>query len=477
MGGETEHILMIPFLAQGHLRPFMELALRLHAKTHFTITLLTTPFNAALLRQKLAAAAASPDVRAVELPFNATDHGLPAGVENTDKVPLPFVISVFHSTKSLEPHLRNFISTHFSSRKPPVCIIFDVFLGWVDPVARTFGSPGIAFITGGAYGYAAYISIWNHLPHRNFADDEDFPLPGFPENHRFRRSQFHRYLKVADGSDNWSLYFQPQLRLSMNCTGWLCNSVEEIEPLGFEILRNSVKLPIWAIGPLLPDPSQVGKSSSSCDECIQWLNSQKADCVLYISFGSQNTISPTQMMELAMGLELSGKPFLWVIRPPFGFDINGEIRPEWLPEGFEDRIKENKQGMLVRKWAPQMEILAHESTGAFLTHCGWNSLLEGLREGVPLITWPLAAEQAYNSKMLVEEMAVAVELTRGLEGKVSKEEVKRVVELVLGSGEIKKKAVEAGKKLKEAVRVDEGLGFKGCSIKAMDDFVDAFSIH
>lgn len=174
-----------------------------------------------------------------------------------------------------------------------------------------------------------------------------------------------------------------------------------------------------------------------------------------------------------MGLELSGKPFLWVVRPPFGFDINGEILPEWLPEGFEDRIKENKQGMLVHKWGPQMEILAHESTGAFLTHCGWNSVLEGLREGVPLITWPLAAEQAYNSKMLVEEMAVAVELTRGLEGKVSKEEVKRVVELVLGSGEIKKKAVEAGKKLKEAVTVDEGLGFKGCSIEAMDNFVDA----
>ena len=337
-------------------------------------------------------------------------------------------------------------------------------------MARSFGSTGIAFVTGGGYGYAAYISIWNELPHRNFDDDEDFPLPGFPENHRFRRSQFHRYLRAADGSDNWSLFFQPQLRLSMSCSGWLCNTVEEFEPLGLKILRNYVKVPVWAIGPLIPEPKS---SSSSRDKCIQWLNSQKPDSVLYISFGSQNTISPIQMMELALGLELSKKPFVWVIRPPFGFDINGEIRPEWLPEGFQDRITKNKQGMLVHKWAPQMEILAHESTGAFLTHCGWNSVLEGLREGVPLITWPLAAEQAYNSKMLVEEMGVALELTRGLEGELSKEEVKRVVELVLGGGEIKKKAVEAGKKLKEAVRVDDKLGFKGSSIKAVDDFIDA----
>lgn len=324
------------------------------------------------------------------------------------------------------------------------------------------------------------MSLWLDLPHRNFSDDEDFPLPGFPENHRYRRSQLHRFLRYADGSDQWSRFFQPQLRFSIASSGWLCNSVEEIEPLGFEILRNYLKSPVWAVGPLIPDPPPVDESSSSCDKCIQWLNSHKADSVLYISFGSQNTISPTQMMELAVGLELSGKPFLWVIRPPFGFDINGEFRPEWLPEGFEERVKNDNHGMLVHKWGPQMEILGHESTGGFLSHCGWNSVLEGLREGLPMIAWPLAGEQAYNSKMLVEEMAVAVELTTGLEGKVTKEAVKRVVELVLereeGSGgeEMKKKAVEAGKKLRDALREEEvGLGFKGSSIKAMDEFLDA----
>ena len=109
-------------------------------------------------------------------------------------------------------------------------------------------------------------------------------------------------------------------------------------------------------------------------------------------------------------------------------------------------------------------------------------MLEGLREGVPMIAWPLVAEQAYNSKMLVEEMAVAVELTTGLEGEVTKDAVKRVVELVLereegsGGGDMKKKAIEAGKKLRDAMRAEEGSGFKGSSIKAMDDFIDAIII-
>ncbi|KAJ8431464.1 hypothetical protein Cgig2_014957 [Carnegiea gigantea] len=455
MGSATEHILMLPFMAQGHIRPFIELAHRLQARTqtrtrtHFTITILTTPLNADLIRRQLTTTST---IQIAELPFNAADHGLPAGVENTDKLPFSLIVTLFHASSSLEPHLRHFIATRFSPCKPPLCIVFDVFLGWVDAVARSFGSTGVAFTTGGAYGTAAYMSLWLDLPHRNFSDDEDFPLPGFPENHRYRRSQLHRFLRYADGSDQWSQFFQPQLRFSMGSSGWLCNSVEEIEPLGFEILRNYLKSPVWAVGPLIPDPPPVDKSSSSCEKCIQWLNSQKPDSVLYISFGSQNTISPTQMMELAMGLELSGKPFLWVIRPPFGFDINGEFRPEWLPDGFQERVKNNNQGMLVHKWGPQMQILGHESTG----------------------------EQAYNSKMLVEEMAVAVELTTGLEGKVSKEAVKRVVELVLereeGSGgeEMKKKAVEAGKKLRDAVREEEdGLGFKGSSIKAMDEFLDA----
>ncbi|KAL2893542.1 Crocetin glucosyltransferase 3 [Bienertia sinuspersici] len=395
---QNDHILLLPFLAQGHLRPFLHLAHFLNSHTPFSITLLTTPLNAANLRRQNP----HPSITIVDLPFNPLELGLPPNTENTERIPLTSIITLFNATKSLEPHLRAYLTRHHH-QTPPICIVFDIFLGWADNVARSFGSTGICFNTGGAYGLAAYTSIWNYLPHKNISDDEEeFSLPGFPEDRKFRRNQFHRFLRFADGSDDWSKFFQPHIRLSMKCSGWLCNTVEEIEPLGFEVLRNSLKLPVWGIGPLIGSSSDDGKNDD--EGCVEWLNKFKEDSVLFVCFGSQNTVNPIQMMELAKGLEESNVPFLWVIRPPFGFDINDEVKPEWLPEGFEARVKEKKQGKLVRRWAPQLEILRNEATGGFLSHCGWNSVMEGLREGVPIIGWPLAAEQAYNSKMLVEEM-------------------------------------------------------------------------
>lgn len=191
------------------------------------------------------------------------------------------------------------------------------------------------------------------------------------------------------------------------------------------------------------------------------------------SFGSQNSISPSQMMELAIGLEESAKPFIWVIRPPVGFERKSEFRAEYLPEGFEERMEKRKQGLLVRNWAPQLEILSHKSTGAFLSHCGWNSVLESLSQAVPIIGWPLAAEQAYNSKMLVEEMGVSVELTRGVQRSIEWKEVKKVIELVMDKkgkgGDMRSKAMVIKEQLRASVR-DEGED-KGSSVKALDDLI------
>ncbi|XP_074263512.1 UDP-glycosyltransferase 92A1-like [Silene latifolia] len=476
MSSKTEHIILIPFMAQGHLRPFLHLALSLSSRTHYTITLLTTPLNAEILRESLnntipTTTAKINHIIISELPYNGQDYNLPPNIENTDKLPLTLVINMFHSASSLEPHLDAFLTRHVAHHhRPPVAIIFDNFLGWADRVARKFNSVGIAFSTCGAYGTAAYSSVWGNLPHRS-TDEDEFRVPGFPADRRFRRDQLHPFIRIADGTDAWSTFFQPQISMSMQSSGWLVNSVEEVEPLGFEILRNYLKLPVWAIGPLVSSPQ-----SSPNDKCIKWLNTKEKDTVLYISFGSQNTINPAQMMELAAGLEMSGKSFLWVIRPPFGFDINGDFQPEWLPVGFEDRVMKSEQGMLVHKWAPQLEILSHVAVGGFLSHCGWNSVLEGLREGVPIIGWPLAAEQSYNSKMLVEELGVSAELARGVDGEVGRVKVKKVVETVLDRAEgsvgwaMKMAAVDVGRKLRGALEVGEVV--KGSSVKGMDDFVE-----
>ncbi|CAN1184635.1 UDP-glycosyltransferase 92A1, partial [Linum perenne] len=202
---------------------------------------------------------------------------------------------------------------------------------------------------------------------------------------------------------------------------------------------------------------------------IEWLQSHEPGSVLYIYFGSQNSITQSQMMQLAIGLEQSGKPFLWVTRPPIGFDPNSKsFNQEWLPEGFEHRVQQSRTGLLVRNWAPQLDILAHKSTGAFLSHCGWNSIVESLSQGVPIVAWPLAAEQGFNAKMVVEEIRAGVELARGTESEVESLEVKRVIEFAMGEEgkEMKRKAEQVAKHLMAAVR--DGASEKCSSVKAME---------
>ncbi|KAK3205116.1 hypothetical protein Dsin_019162 [Dipteronia sinensis] len=176
---------------------------------------------------------------------------------------------------------------------------------------------------------------------------------------------------------------------------------------------------VWPIEPILLSTrsnARVEKEFGvSTEVCKNWLDLQPPSSVLYyVSFGSQNTISASQMMELALALEASCKKFIWVVRPPTGFKINSEFKAnEWFPEGFEERMKNSRPGLVVHKWARQVDILSHKYVSAFLSHCGWNYVLESLSQGVPIIGWPMASEQFYNAELLEKETGICVEVARG----------------------------------------------------------------
>ncbi|KAK1412878.1 hypothetical protein QVD17_34459 [Tagetes erecta] len=495
---QSKHIIMFPFMAQGHLTRFLELAYRIvHHDPSFTITIVNTPLNINSLRSAIANRPSQPSqIHLKSLPFNSSDHGLPPNSENTNTIHPSQIPLLIKACASFEASFRQFISDVISSeRNPLVCIVSDGFMRWAGDVAKSFGIFSYLFISG-AYGSAAAISVVRNLPHLNTVDGgthDEFLVPSFPETCRFRLMELTPRIRAIDGNDDFSKLFKQGDSSLPEYNGVLCNTVKEIEPLGLEVLRNYFKLPVWSVGPLIPlnllikntgSDTSTGITSQRSGKklgidpkyCMEWLDSHPTRSVLYVSFGSENAISVTQMIELAKGLEESKKPFIWVIRPPIGFDPKSDFQPDWLPSGFVDRV--SKQGLVVTGWAPQLEILCHQSTGAFLSHCGWNSVLESLSQGVPMIGWPLGGEQGYNAKMLEEEMGVSVVLARWADTRITKEEVSRVINIVLdktegGKGDVmRKKATEVGELMRASVEIN-----KGSYYDAMDDFLTrCFSI-
>lgn len=227
--------------------------------------------------------------------------------------------------------------------------------------------------------------------------------------------------------------------------GIIVNTFEALEPRAVATILDGLCVldcptpPIFCIGPLIAADDRSGGGGgggSGIPECLTWLESQPKRSVLFLCFGSLGLFSEEQLKEIAVGLERSGQRFLWVVRSPPSKDPSRRFLapPEpdlnsLLPDGFLDRTKE--RGLVVKSWAPQVAVLNHASVGGFVTHCGWNSVLEAVCAGVPMVAWPLYAEQRFNRVVLVEEMKLAFPMEESEEGFVTATEVeKRVRELM-----------------------------------------------
>jgi hydroquinone glucosyltransferase len=191
---------------------------------------------------------------------------------------------------------------------------------------------------------------------------------------------------------------------------------------------------VYAVGPIIQTVTSSGDANGL--ECLSWLDKQQSCSVLYVSFGSGGTLSQEQIVELALGLELSNHKFLWVVRAPSNsanaayLSAQNDVDPlQFLPSGFLERTKE--KGLVIPSWAPQIQILSHSSVGGFLTHCGWNSILESVVHGVPLITWPLFAEQKMNAVLLSEGLKVGLRTRVNENDIVERLEVAKVIKYLM----------------------------------------------
>ncbi|KAF8044095.1 hypothetical protein BT93_A2160 [Corymbia citriodora subsp. variegata] len=317
-------------------------------------------------------------------------------------------------------------------------LIIDFFCIAAVTVARELNVPCYYFFTSGA----GYLNFFLYVPtlHDRFAKsfkdfDASVDVPGSPPipPSDVAKPMQDRYDEAYKGFLDSSLKMQTS-------AGIIVNTFEKLEPRAIQAIMDGECLPtgptppLYCIGPLI---SSKGGDDGRSPESLTWLDSQPRGSVVFLCYGSLGVFPVAQLKEIATGLERSGQRFLWVIRHPTK-DKNQKAATSMmpdpdlgslLPEGFFERIKE--RGLLVRKWAPQVEVLSHPSVGGFVTHCGWNSVLEAVCAGVPMLAWPLYAEQRHNRVLLVQEMRITLPVDESEDGSVSLEEVeKRVRELM-----------------------------------------------
>ena len=226
---------------------------------------------------------------------------------------------------------------------------------------------------------------------------------------------------------------------------WLCNSTYELEP---GALSSVPKL--LPIGPLLRSYDNTSATATSLGQfweedlsCMSWLDQQPHGSVLYVAFGSVTLFDQKQFTELALGLELTNRPFLWVVRE----DPNCKNKVSY-PIEFK-----GSQGKIVG-WAPQQKVLSHPAIACFVSHCGWNSTIEGLSNGVPFLCWPYFADQFYNKLYICDELKSGLGFDSDENGLVSRGEIKAKVDQLLSDENIRSRSHKLKEELKH--NIEEG---------------------
>ncbi|CAL5035216.1 unnamed protein product [Urochloa decumbens] len=427
------HVLVVPCPAQGHMLALLDLT-GLLASRGLRLTVVATPATAPQLAPLLAAHPAT--VRALTLPFPA-HPALPAGVESAKHLPpalFPALIVAFAGLRG--PLLSWARALSDSPDDRVVAVLSDFFCGWTQPLAADLGVLRIVFSPCAACGTAVLQSLFRRMPRRRDGDEDDnespiaFPdLPGAPAFPWRQMSALYRNFKPGDPvSEELRQNYLWNLESS---GGFVLNTFRRLEesylaaPLadlgGIRVAR--------AVGPLAPMADAAGNRGGEADvaaaDLCAWLDGFADGSVVYVSFGSMAVLREPHAAAMAAALDRpGGVAFVWAAGP---------AAP--LPEGFEERAAASARGMVIRGWAPQVAVLRHRAVGWFVTHCGWNSVLEATAAGVAMLAWPMTADQFVNARLLVDELGAAVPVSwGGLEAAPAAEEVARVLEEAVNVG-------------------------------------------
>nr|AIL51398.1 glycosyltransferase [Actinidia deliciosa] len=452
------HILIFPYPAQGHMLPMLDLTHQL-AIRGLTITILVTPKNLQTLDPLLSS---HPSIQTLVLPF-PHHSSLPSSVENVrdvgniGNVPITIALGKLH-----DPILQWFKS----HPTPPVALLSDYFLGWTNQLASQLGIPRITFFSSGAFFTCVLNNIWSNMETVRTLSVVIFPdlprSPTFPIDHL--TSWCRQYLQ----SDPDWVFFRHGFIANMSSWGWVFNAFDGLEREYLDHLRKTMgHIHVWQVGPLHllggeRTLDRVNPESDLSEDVMKWLDGCPDGSVLYVCFGSQKLLKRDQMEALAYGLEQSNFRFIWVVK--LAMDQHGGYAYEFTPDGFEDRV--SARGIILKGWAPQVMILNHRAVGGFLSHCGWNSVLEGVTAGVMILAWPMEGDQFVTARLLVENMGVAICVCEGANTVPNSVKLARAIALAMSRDIPQRLRVEELRgKAMEAIRAG------GSSSKDLDGLV------
>ncbi|KAI4971737.1 scopoletin glucosyltransferase-like [Hordeum vulgare subsp. vulgare] len=442
-----DHVVVFPFMAKGHTLPLLHFAtaLTVHQK-NLRITMVVTPANLAFARSRLPAS-----VRLAVLPFPSLPP-LPSSVESTDTLPGPDLYPTFlRATALLREPFAEFMA---SLPAPPLVLVSDFFLGFTHRVAADAGVRRIVFHGMSCFSMAACKSLITSPPSSSAEHGASFHLSRMPEHVRITAADVPDTIaKIGDAEDPVTRFLIDDIGESdARSWGVLVNSFgmldEDYVSAFMSFYQPDARA--WLVGPLflaagdVPVPERVEEQDP--EGCLAWLDemAERSESVIYVSFGTQAHVSDEQLDELARGLVQSGHPFLWAVRSG-----------TWSPP-----VDVGPRGRIVRGWIPQRSVLAHPAVGGFVSHCGWNSVMESLAAGKPVLAWPQMAEQHLNAHHVTHIVGAGVRIMAaagaGGVGVVDRAEVERKVRRLMDAGDadgqkMRAKAAWAQKAAKSAV--------------------------
>ncbi|KAH6777614.1 hypothetical protein C2S51_008926 [Perilla frutescens var. frutescens] len=430
------HVVIFPVPAQGHLNCMLNLA-HLFCLADLHVTFIVSEFiHRRLLKHTTVPAtfAAYPGFQFRTIPDGLPEDHPRSGEKVGDLLPAV--------TNTMVPFFKKMMIDEdflaFAGRRPATCFIADGFLAFAADFAEENGVPLVYFRTPSASYF------WTFFQFNDLIESQEIPIggksmdglvKGIPGMEGFlRRRDLPSFYRADDVNDPFLQSLAAATRQTVRAQAAIFNTFEDLEgPIVSHMIK---KLPrIYTIGPiheqlksrLIEKKAEAsiiaGNLWAEDRSCIDWLNAQPARSVIYVSFGSVTVVTREQLLEFWHGLVNSSQRFLWVMRPDSVAGNDGGDRiPDELMKGTEDK------GYLV-EWAPQDEVLNHPSVGGFLTHSGWNSTLESVAAGVPMICWPYFGDQTVNSRFVSEVWKMGLDIKDTCDRLIIEKAVRELMEV------------------------------------------------